>query len=169
VKHLLDFSRKQNITFNKVDIALILEKSISLSKHKLQSKNIDINYQLPSPSFTNGSANHLEQVFVNLLLNSIDAISEKFSNSSEQNGQIDVFVKNISDKIYIHFKDNGAGIPESLKDKVFDPFFTSKNVGEGTGLGLSISFNLIKEHKGNLFFSSKEGEGTEFIIELPKF
>lgn len=167
VKHLLDYSRKQNIIFEKININHVIEKSISLSKHKLQGNEIKINYEFNSNCFINGSANHLEQVFVNLILNSMDAILERKEKEPDLIGQIEIVLKPISDKIYIHLSDNGTGIPETYKNKVFNPFFTSKKVGKGTGLGLSISFNLIKEHKGNIFFSSRENKGTEFVIELP--
>lgn len=169
VKQLLSFSRKQDFIFDKVDLRQIIEESIALSKHKLQSCQIQIKTHFPSPIIINGSANHLEQVFVNLILNSIDAISEKQGEDSQLNGLIEMFSKRASGRIHIHLKDNGLGIAESMKDKVFNPFFTSKEVGEGTGLGLSISFNLIKEHKGNISFMSEPGKGTEFVIDLPLF
>ncbi|NOR88334.1 MAG: two-component sensor histidine kinase [Bacteroidales bacterium] len=167
VKHLLDFSRKENITFERILVNQVIEKSISLSHHKLESSHIHSKFISANNCYTNGSANHLEQVFVNLIINSIDAISERKEKDPHIKGEIEITVKNVSDKVFIHFKDNGMGIPEVMKNKVFNPFFTSKKVGKGTGLGLSVSFNLIKEHKGSIFFSSQEGSGTEFIIELP--
>lgn len=167
VKHLLDFSRKQNISFKKVNMNLMIEKSISLSRHKLEDRGIAVNHNFETTFFAKGSANHLEQVFVNLLLNSMDAIIERKEKEPDLGGRIEITLKTISDKIHVHLKDNGMGIPNEMKDKIFNPFFTSKKVGKGTGLGLSVSFNLIKEHKGNIYFSSNEGAGTEFIIELP--
>ncbi len=70
-------------------------------------------------------------------------------------------------KFYIKVKDNGNGIPESIKDKIFQPFFTTKPSGQGTGLGLSLSYDIIKAHGGELNVETKEVEGTEFIIRLP--
>jgi len=169
VKHLLDFSRKQNINLEKVNVNMIIDKSISLSKHKLKAKKINIKLNSNTTCFAKGSANHLEQVFVNLIINSLDAILERKEKNPELSGEIEITLKHISDKVFIHLKDNGMGIPDEMKDKIFNPFFTSKKVGKGTGLGLSVSFNLIKEHKGNIYFSSKEGSGTEFIIELPYY
>ncbi len=169
VKHLLDFSRKQNITFEKVDMNLIIKKSISLSRHKLEGRQISMNHHFNKDCFVNGSANHLEQVIVNLILNSLDAITERKEKDPNIDGTIEITLKHISDKIFVHIKDNGMGIPDEMKNKIFNPFFTSKKVGKGTGLGLSVSFNLIKEHQGNIFFSSKKGSGTEFIIELPYY
>ncbi len=137
--------------------------------HKIKAKEISVNFDFKTTCFVKGSANHLEQVFVNLILNSLDAISERKESEPDLAGEIKITLKYISDKIYVHLKDNGMGIPDELKAKIFNPFFTSKKVGKGTGLGLSVSFNLIKEHKGNISFSSREGFGTEFVIELPSY
>ncbi len=68
----------------------------------------------------------------------------------------------------LRVKDNGGGIPEKIKDKIFQPFFTTKPAGEGTGLGLSLSYDIIKAHGGNFHVESKENEGSEFIIQIPK-
>jgi signal transduction histidine kinase len=70
--------------------------------------------------------------------------------------------------VEIRVKDNGSGIPDAIKDKIMQPFFTTKPAGEGTGLGLSLSYDIIvKAHKGKIDINSKEGEGTEFVITLP--
>ncbi len=76
--------------------------------------------------------------------------------------------KKINDKIEISVKDNGNGIPELIKEKIFQPFFTTKPTGQGTGLGLSLAYDIItKGHGGELKVETKEGEGSEFIIQLP--
>jgi signal transduction histidine kinase len=71
------------------------------------------------------------------------------------------------DQLLITVKDNGSGIPETIKDKIFQPFFTTKPTGQGTGLGLSLSYDIVKAHGGELKLESQEGEGTKFIIVLP--
>ncbi len=169
VQHLLNFSKKQDIIFEKVNLNLVIESSILLTGHKLQSEKIVVKADLYEKYFVKGSTNHLEQVFVNLILNSLDAIIERKENEHDLSGIIEINMNRVSDKIYIHLKDNGAGIPEGIQDKIFDPFFTSKKVGKGTGLGLSLSFNLIRDHKGKIFFNSSKESGTEFVIELPCF
>lgn len=169
VQHLLKFSRKQDIVFEKVNLELIIENTLSLTSHKLQNNLINIKSDLNEKYFVNGSANHLEQVFVNLIINSLDAIVDRKETEPELIGEIEIELKCIADKVNIHFKDNGKGIPDEIQRKIFDPFFTSKEVGKGTGLGLSVSFFLIKKHKGKIMFNSSEGSGTEFIIELPCF
>lgn len=167
VRHLLDFSRKQDIRLQKVHLNRVIDSAILLTKHKLESKKVNINTNYKDNFYVNGSINHLEQVFVNLILNSLDAILERKELESKLIGEINITINRVSNKVYIHLKDNGVGIDESIKDKIFDPFFTAKDIGKGTGLGLSVSFNLIKEHKGKIFFSSIKGKQTEFVIELP--
>src|SRR4030095_4119196 len=80
---------------------------------------------------------------------------------------ISVCTKKLDSKIEIHIKDNGNGIPQKVVDKIFQPFFTTKPTGQGTGLGLSLSYDIIKAHFGEIKVETKEGEGSEFIIQLP--
>ncbi len=78
-----------------------------------------------------------------------------------------VSTKKVAGKVEISVKDNGTGIPEKVLDKIYQPFFTTKPTGQGTGLGLSLSYDIIKAHGGELKVKTKEGEGAEFIIQLP--
>jgi len=80
---------------------------------------------------------------------------------------VSVCTKKVGDKIEIHAEDNATGIPQKVFDKIFQPFFTTKPAGSGTGLGLSLSYDIIKAHGGEIRVDSKEGEGSEFIIQLP--
>ena len=80
---------------------------------------------------------------------------------------ISLSTKKTNDKIFISVADNGNGIPQKIIDKIFQPFFTTKPTGQGTGLGLSLSYDIIKAHGGEIKVTTKENEGTEFIIELP--
>ncbi len=73
----------------------------------------------------------------------------------------------MGDKVLISVKDNGPGIPQKIADKIFQPFFTTKPTGQGTGLGLSLAYDIVKAHGGEIKVESKEGAGTEFIIQLP--
>ena len=167
VQHLLNFSRKQDFVFEKVELNAIINNAIKLTLHKIENEKIKVKTVFLDVFYVNGSANHLEQVFVNLILNSIDAIVERGNLESDLQGKIGIGISEDKGKVSAHFKDNGIGIPTEIQDKIYDPFFTSKKVGKGTGLGLSVSFNLIKEHKGKIIFISSLVKGTEFIIELP--
>jgi GAF domain-containing protein len=114
----------------------------------------------------------LNQVFMNILSNSIDALEQKFTASSTKSSKvalnIEITTEAVDDKVIIKIADNGSGIPEEVKNKIFDPFFTTKEVGKGTGLGLLICYQIVVEkHHGQIKCSSQVGEGTEFTIELP--
>ncbi len=107
----------------------------------------------------------LNQVFMNIINNAIQAMNEK--NSSASNEFIKIATEDLSEnEIQITIKDSGPGMSDDVKHKIFDPFFTTKDVGEGTGLGLAIAFRIIKEHGGKITVNSKEGEGSEFILTL---
>jgi signal transduction histidine kinase len=96
-------------------------------------------------------------------------VNEKVKKSPmDYNPEVVVSTKRLAEKIEIRVKDNGSGIPESILEKIFQPFFTTKPTGEGTGLGLSMSYDIItKGHNGEIKVNSMEGKGTEFIIILP--
>ncbi|MEO6289259.1 MAG: HAMP domain-containing sensor histidine kinase, partial [Ginsengibacter sp.] len=78
-----------------------------------------------------------------------------------------VSTKKIGNEVEIRISDNGNGIPQNIIDKIFQPFFTTKPTGQGTGLGLSLSYDIIKAHGGEIKVATKEGEGSEFIVQLP--
>ena len=108
------------------------------------------------------------RVLLNLINNAFYAVNEKIKKSNgDYKPEVVVSTKKLVDKIEIRVKDNGNGIPDSVKDKIFQPFFTTKPTGQGTGLGLSMSYDIIKAHGGELLVETKEGEGSEFIILLP--
>jgi signal transduction histidine kinase len=96
---------------------------------------------------------------MNILSNAVDAIDDK--------GTITLKTSISKGIIQISIKDTGPGIPENIREKIFDPFYTTKGVGKGTGLGLSISQSIIEKHKGNISVKSETGKGTEFIISIP--
>ncbi|MEO8117382.1 MAG: ATP-binding protein, partial [Bacteroidota bacterium] len=107
-------------------------------------------------------------VILNLLTNAFYAINEKKKAADEKYlPTVKISTKKLGNKIEIRVEDNGNGIPEAVKNKIFQPFFTTKPAGQGTGLGLSLSYDIIKAHGGEINLQSKEGLGTTFIIILP--
>jgi two-component system, NtrC family, sensor kinase len=119
-------------------------------------------------------AGHLNQVFMNLIANSIDAIEENkpgytFQEIIESPNHITIGTKKVDEHwIQVWISDNGPGITEAVRSRLFDPFFTTKPVGKGTGLGLSISYEVVTEkHGGKIWCESTIGEGTTFRIEIP--
>lgn len=165
-QHLLDFSRKEESVFTHIQLTEALENAIALIAFKAQKAEISITRDLRKDLTIFGSQNYLEQVFLNLLLNSIDAINEVKSKNPFYKGIISVSARKKNNNVLIRFKDNGIGIDKKNERKLFDPFYTSKDAGKGTGLGLYVSFNIIKEHNGEIYFKSEKGKGTVFSIEL---
>ncbi len=108
------------------------------------------------------------RVVLNLITNAFYAVTERKKLAVEGYEPIvTVTTKKFSDRVEVHVKDNGTGIPQKALDKIFQPFFTTKPTGQGTGLGLSLSYDIVKTHGGELKVETKEGEGSEFIISLP--
>ena len=119
-------------------------------------------------------AGQLNQVFMNLLSNAIDALDESISRRSPEEVQAQPPTIRIrtergtGDRVVIHISDNGPGLSAIAEERIFNPFFTTKPVGQGTGLGLSISYQIITEtHRGSLRCVSQPGQGADFVIELP--
>ncbi len=108
------------------------------------------------------------RVLLNLFTNAFYSVTEKNQHQNEgYKPTVSVSTKRENDKIFIKVKDNGNGIPQKVVDKIFQPFFTTKPTGQGTGLGLSMSYDIIKAHGGELKVETEEGEGSEFIIQIP--
>jgi signal transduction histidine kinase len=108
------------------------------------------------------------RVLLNLFNNAFYALAEKRKQvGTEYESIVSVSSKKVDNKVEIHVKDNGKGIPQKVVDKIFQPFFTTKPTGQGTGLGLSLSYDIIKAHGGEIKVETKEGEGAEFVILLP--
>jgi signal transduction histidine kinase len=108
------------------------------------------------------------RVLLNLINNAFFAVSQKLkAESIDFKPEVIVTTKKLLDSIEIRVKDNGSGIPDEIKEKIFQPFFTTKPTGSGTGLGLSLSYDIVKAHGGEIKVDSTENIGTEFIITLP--
>ena len=114
-------------------------------------------------------SNRLEQVFINLLINARDAIEERWKDTDRKDAIKKIFLKTSATgfNVIIEVRDTGTGISESIFDKIFEPFFTSKEVGMGTGLGLSISYGIVQDYHGTIRVRSRTGEGAAFIIQFP--
>ncbi len=108
------------------------------------------------------------RVLLNLYNNAFYAVFEKQKKYPDNyKPTVSVSTNKVNGKVEISVKDNGNGIPQKVVDKIFQPFFTTKPTGQGTGLGLSLSYDIVKAHGGELKVETKEGEGAEFIIQLP--
>jgi PAS domain S-box-containing protein len=174
VQDLLNFSRlRDSKTYTTLDIASVITSSLNLTEHQIQLDRIkvvkEIGEALPP---VRGSVNQIEQVFINLLSNARYALNRKYPDSHEEKTlfiRTDQVEENGRTYVRIEFLDKGIGISEENVDKIFNPFFTTKEQGQGTGLGLSISYNIIQEHRGTIRFESKEGEFTKVTVDLPVY
>lgn len=160
VNNLLNFSRTGSAELADVDLNRVVEETLSLVAHPLKTSQIQVvkrlGEQLPA---VRGSANKLQQVFLNLFLNARDAMP--------QGGMLEVRTAAHNGTVEIEVADTGNGISREHIHKIFDPFFTTKSGGRGTGLGLSVSYGIIKEHAGKIDVRSTPGRGTSFHVEFP--
>jgi signal transduction histidine kinase len=162
---LRKFSRDEVSNFELFDLRGVLRFSYELLKHEFSPKGIASSLNLDnSPLEVMGNSGHLQQVFVNLIKNALDASS----------GEGEISVSTSSAELdgtpfwEIRVSDSGTGIPKETLPRIFDPFFTTKDPDKGTGLGLSIIHGIVKDHGGEIFVESKEGKGTTFIVRLPR-
>jgi len=162
VDNLLKFSRKSRLDRTNIQINKILDEALTLTQHSLMVENIVVSKDFSSLPETTGDALQLQSVFLNLINNAHDAIK-----SRKSKGRITVKSYHQDNTIFIEFFDNGPGIPAQNQNKIFDPFFTSKEVGKGTGLGLSLCYGIIKEHDGEISLDTTYKEGAKFIVSLP--
>ena len=173
VKGMLQHSRSSSGIKEPTDINTLCDEYLRLSYHGLRAKDKSFNATMKTDFDTSiGNINIIPQdigrVVLNLINNAFYVVDEKKKSGIEGfEPTVSVSTKKINDKIEISVADNGNGISDSVKDKIFQPFFTTKPTGQGTGLGLSLSYDIVKAHGGELKVETKEGEGTEFIILLP--
>ena len=158
VKSLRSFARLDEAEYKQADIHEGIENTLILLNHRLKN-NVEVVRDFGNIPIVKCYPDQLNQLFMNILVNGIDAIADK--------GTIWIKTWLEDKKVCISIKDTGSGIKPFHMEKIFDPGFTTKGVGVGTGLGLSIVYNIIESHKGNIRVNSEEGKGTEFIIELP--
>lgn len=179
VKGMLQHSRTSSGEKELVDINAIADEYMRLAYHGLRAKNKEFNAALVTDFDTTiGKVKVMPQdigrVFLNLFTNAFYAVAEKKHKLTEQGlgagykPEVKITTKKFADKLYIRVTDNGTGMPESVKAKIFQPFFTTKPTGQGTGLGLSMSYDIITNaHGGLLDVETIPGEKTEFKITLP--
>ncbi|MEB3341099.1 ATP-binding protein [Okeania sp.] len=163
VVSLRNFSRLDESHLKSVDIHEGIDNTLLILNHKLK-REIEIVKNYGDLPLVECYPAQLNQVFMNIISNAIDAILE----SDIQPKQIVIQTgKAAQDQVFVKIRDNGPGIPPKITDKIFDPFFTTKPTGKGTGLGLSISYQIIQKHRGKIEVTSELGKGTEFAIALP--
>jgi two-component system, NtrC family, sensor kinase len=177
VKGMLQHSRSSNNIKESVNINVLADEYLRLAYHGLRAKDKSFNAAMKTDYDESiGSISAVPQdigrAMLNLITNAFYAAplppQGGFKDPNyKHEPTIWLSTKKVGDKVLISVKDNGPGIPQKVLDKIFQPFFTTKPTGQGTGLGLSLAYDIVKAHGGDLKVETKEGEGSEFIIELP--
>jgi two-component system, NtrC family, sensor kinase len=186
VKGMLQHSRSSSGQRELTDINALCDEYLRLSYHGLRAKDKSFNAKFEthldsSLPKVNVVPQDIGRVVLNLINNALYAVSEKMKRErADEKGDsshvspltsyeptVTITTKKLNDKIEIWVKDNGNGIPDSIKEKIFQPFFTTKPTGQGTGLGLSLSYDIVKANGGELKVETEEGKGSEFMIVLP--
>ena len=162
VKGLLEFSRQSETHREDIDVNDVLNRTLALIENQALFFNVKVirEWQEALPAVS-GDSSELQQVFMNLIVNAVQAMHEK--------GVIRITTRHdvASDEVEVRVADTGSGIPADVIDRVFDPFFTTKASGEGTGLGLSIAYGIITKHEGSIGVESEPGQGTTFTVRIP--
>jgi len=161
VNNLLNFSRVSDARLSPVDLNRVLDDTIQLLEAQLRNTEIVVvrNYAddlPPAPA----NAPKLQQVFMNLILNARDAMP--------RGGRLEITTEADDDSVLIRFRDTGSGIAPEHLARIYDPFFTTKQIGKGTGLGLAVSYGIIRDHGGDILVESQQDQGTLFQITLPR-
>ena len=157
---LLNFSRTEGTAFRELEINGVISETLSLLEHQLKAAKIRLRTELGSTAVrVHGNPGKLQQVFLNLFINAKDAMPG--------GGELLVRTSTPDSVFRVEIEDTGNGIPAEHLQKIYDPFFTTKEMGRGTGLGLSVTYGIVQEHSGNIMVDSKPGQGTRFIVELP--
>ncbi|MBN2126578.1 MAG: cache domain-containing protein [Deltaproteobacteria bacterium] len=162
VQALLEFARQRETKTESTDLNRLLDKTMALFENQPLFHNIELirDYQEDLPPAVVDPA-QIQQVFVNILMNAVDAMKGK--------GTLTLRTRSpeTADAVEICFADTGCGMPGEVMERIFEPFYTTKGVGQGTGLGLSISYGIIQRHGGDIRVSSETGRGSLFIVTLP--
>ena len=165
IEHMRDFSRLSKNEIVTTDINTIVQDSFTLLNKQLELSQISVRLSLhESPLWVGVDKIKMEQVFVNLITNARDAILEK---AAADGGEIAVATHREGDAVVARVSDTGIGMTEAVKSRIFDAFFTTKEVGKGTGLGLSVSFGILQSFGATIDCQSTPGQGTEFTIRIP--
>ena len=172
VRGMLEHARTSTGERQPTDLNALSDEYLRLAYHGLRAKNKEFNAQLitdfdPAIGLVNVVPQDMGRVLLNLFNNAFYAVREKQKTAIQgYPPTVTVTTRRLKTTTEIRVRDNGTGIPDEVKEKIFQPFFTTKPAGQGTGLGLSLSYDIISAQGGTLMVKTQKGEGTEFIINL---
>jgi len=160
---LLRFARRNRPDKRLISINEVVERALELHAYRMKLSNIEVLVELaPDLPMTMADSDQMHQVFVNIITNAEQAMTEAHSK-----GKLRIKTQRVDEMVQAAFADDGPGIPEDNLKSIFDPFFTTKEVGSGTGLGLSTCYGIVREHGGHMYARSKPGEGATLVVEIP--
>jgi two-component system C4-dicarboxylate transport sensor histidine kinase DctB len=160
IRNLRAFARKEDEKITDVDLVQVVNDAISLSQPKLSRHEVTLNWTPPAEAVhVRGGKVRLQQVIMNLVNNATDAMA-----GQRRKRAITITVKPVKDRIHLKVRDTGPGLAKP--DQVFDPFYTTKTVGEGLGLGLSISYGIVQSFGGEISGENHAGGGATFTVRL---
>ncbi|MBU1218605.1 GHKL domain-containing protein [Myxococcota bacterium] len=166
VEGLRSFARAEGDDFIEAAMSDIVDNALSIAFNQVKYvANIHKEYQSIPPAIVVPS--QLSQVYLNLIINAVQAIKPTLNKATRPMGNLWLRIKSDEENAIVEVTDDGSGISPQNISRIFDPFFTTKVVGEGTGLGLHIVYNIVQKHNGNITVDSKEGEGTTFRVSVP--
>lgn len=176
VESMLAHAREGSGQPEPTDLNALVEETLALTYHSVRAEHDNFNLELekdfdPSMEALEVDPQEITRVMLNLIGNACYALHERKSTEKDPDYRPTLIVgtKDLGDRVQVRVRDNGTGIPDSVKEEIFNPFYTTKPTGEGTGLGLSLSYDaVVQQHHGQMDVESKEGEYTEFIITLPR-
>lgn len=158
------FSKVSKDVFYEIDIHQVLDNTLNLLDHQFKVNNVELEYNKGTAlPLIIGESDGLQQVFLNLLTNALDAMAEK----QEGKRKLRISSDLAGTKVCVEISDSGGGIPEEIQQSIFDPFFTTKGEDKGTGLGLAITNSILHKHNADIKFTSSSGVGTVFILSFP--
>jgi two-component system NtrC family sensor kinase len=160
VNGLLNLARPAQVDSGPCDVNAVINDVLSLLEHQLRTARIQVRKEMAATApIVQGIEHKLQQVFLNLFLNARDAMPK--------GGWLTIATREDARGATVEVADTGSGIPPEALSRIYDPFFTTKEIGKGTGLGLSITYGIIQEHDGTITCESQIGQGTRFTIRLP--
>lgn len=163
VKGLLKFAQQQKLERTYINVNNIIQNTLAMRVYPLEISNIKVTTQLdPTLPLTMADADQLQQAFLNIIIN-----AETGMKLAHGEGNLLIKTEKIENTIQISFNDDGPGIAEANLIHLFDPFFSTREVGQGAGLGLSVCYGIITEHNGQIYVKSQLGKGSVFTVELP--